>query len=233
MKRRSCLLFLIATSCASNAATRNTSPIVSNSPAPSSNTETGAPQPTASLSLSAGDCDVRLVPNPDSVTREEFLQSDIVPALASTEEFLEHLTESQLAIADFASTSSKLPFHASVNDHMVRGQDLQALVLQTYRAMKALGDPTVYYGEDVLTYPQVFAVWQDDRVFRVLSLLNNNDNDAVSWWIGEGVFEPANLPVREPRVLETPTSILEVATFIEDSRTIYPHIEQYLLCGES
>ncbi len=229
-------ILLAVGACASASAPSPSTPAPKASSPSVSTTQEEPAEKGAALSEAAVDCGVRIVRAPGARSREEVLDADIPPHLVSSDEFLQNLESARSAVSTFVSApvepSKERTCLASFSDREVRGYDLHTLVWDTYEAMGALGEPQIYYGEDVLTYPRVFAVWQDDGLFRVLTLAENNDNTSISWTLGAGDFDPKALKVTTTKKLDV-ASLLEAAPFVEKSKTIYPFIEQYLLCGES
>lgn len=183
-------------------------------------------------------CAVSLLPAKDAVSRTEYLSQDIgmTPELVTTEAFLLNLNSSKKTVSTFASAGQRLDSSTmvvgSVSDHEVRQLDMRALVSETTTAMADAGEPLLVQGTDILSYPRVLAVWQVDEVHKVLEILENNDNTALVWWVGKGQFDRSTLKLQALSEVGDENTIFDAAPFLDKSRTIYPHIEEYVLCDE-
>jgi len=178
----------------------------------------------------------RLVPVAGSATRAR-----VHDLMMGTVDFVEPvelvrtLEEAERAIDRFArSTIPKTGRHrlASYSDHEVRSHDLQQLVVKTTKAMSTNpggANPQILTASDTLTFPRVIAVWQFSKMHKVLTVYEANDNRGISFYIGSGEFSAADYGLKN--LVETPPgkSLLDSATFLSDSMTIYPHIERYFV----
>ncbi len=191
-----------------------------------------SPVPAAEKPLAA--CEVRLERADGAQTREEYFEYDLAPSLVTPSEFKDSLRLFEPALKRFAEADKpnqeEPKVIAGFSDWEVRGRDLLRLVAE---AEKALGtEPTaIFTGVDVLSYPRVIAIWQREDMYRAVEIFDNNDNDAARLAVGAGVFAIASRGLEN--VERHTGSLLEAAQILEDTRTIYPHIENYLLCPEA
>ncbi len=179
---------------------------------------------------------VQLAPVEGSPTREELQDTMLMPpAFVEPAQLLRSLEEADLALrrfADYDEMPDEPLVLARYSDHELRGHDLRRLVTDTLNAMGARPEaPTLrtFTATDSMSYPRVLAVWQLPSAHKIVRIHSGNDNSGVTFMVGRGEFRAADYGLDNLRPTAPGAPLLESAGFLRDTKTIYPHIENYFV----
>ncbi len=170
---------------------------------------------------------VKIVPLPGTPTRDEVLNSGAAgtPEIVTADAFLDNVHGAYQAI-------DKLPFAAVGERFRTSDWQVSGKVMRTLVARACERPPSeVWLGEDVMSYPRILIVWRGETETRVMVLAENNDNTSMSWRVEDKAYDvqKSGLKSLKQDPARTPEKVLALATFLENTESVYPHIEAYRL----
>jgi len=167
-----------------------------------------------------------------NVTLRENTDDGSIPVpFVNAQQFSNNLTHAYKTAHHFVSLNvykREKRYIKHFTNHDIRELDLKNLIFFT---LKELQKERVQFFRttDQMTYPRCTAVWQKNGFFKALKISLNNDNDAIAFIVMKGKFKNSRYFDKRTKKL-TRAEFIKKIGFIEEKKTIYPHLEKYYVC---